>query len=179
MSATHLICPTGVHWLRAGAPTVSSCTAPILDGKTTGRGTYTVDAYPDAVFYDVDTCLQEPPATPADILAAAGKPDALYIVNCHAHAAASCRCGNTMSADLAECVFCILERQDAQEGETHLRLPEAEEEEEAEEEQEEEDDDCGICVQCLGTFYGEGFHGFCGPACAAARHGRICHCCYE
>lgn len=175
---THMICPTGVHWLRAGAPTVSSCTAAPLYGTATGRGTYTVATYPTAVFYDVDTCLLEPLATPSAILAAAGKPDALYIVNCHAQAAAVCRCGTTMPADMAECVFCIMEKQDAQEE----GLPQAEgAEEEAEEEAEDYEDDgedYGICTNCFRTFDGEGFHGFCGPVCASVR-GTVCHCCYE
>jgi hypothetical protein len=173
--ATYQIFPTGIQWLRAGAPTVSSCTATPLYATAQGRGTYTVATYPTAVFYDVNTCLLEPLATPAAILAAAGKPDALCIITCHAQAAAVCHCGTHMPADMAECVFCTMERQDAQEEEGGLRLPQAEEAEEAEE----ADDDCSICVQCLRTFYGEGFHGFCGPTCASARHGRICHCCYE
>jgi hypothetical protein len=175
--ATYQIFPTGVQWLRAGAPTTSAYTFASLYGTAQGRGTYTVAAYPTAVFYDVDTCLLEPLGTPAAILAAAGKPGAICIITCRTQAAATCRCGTHMPADLAECVFCTLERQDAQEGGSHLRLPQAEEEEDYEEA--DDDEDCSICVQCLRTFYGEGFHGFCGSTCAAARHGKICHCCYE
>jgi len=85
-----------------------------------------------------------------------------------------CACGGPKRGDQAYCLACAICKADVQE-------TEAVQDDEGEEYEKEADDeeDCGICAQCLRTYEGEGFHGFCGPTCAAARHGTICHCCYE
>lgn len=167
---THLILPGATHWLRAGTPATSVCRVPTLYGTSPTSGTYIVDAYPDTVFYEEAAWLTEPPTSIAAILAAAGRPTASSIVLCTTRPADRCRCGTYKPADLAECICCVIARDDAQGTEwVH----------EAEEEAEEDDDDYGVCAGCLGTYTGDGFHGFCGPTCAAVRGVPICHCCYE
>lgn len=164
---THQILPTAVQWLRAGTPATTTYTTAILYGTSGPRGTFTVDAYPHVVFFDVSTCLQEPPASPPAILAAAGKPDALCILDCVARRADLCACGGPKLGDQIFCVACAICKADVQESEP------------LSEEEETDSEDASICPNCLCIYYGEGFHGFCRPTCAAAKHGTICHCCYE
>ena len=182
MSASHSILPGAVHWIRAGAPTAVR-TLPLLYGTTAGNGTYTVDAHPNIVFYDVNTWLTEPPTSPAAILAAAGRPRADYIILCATRRVDRCGCGGYKPADTTECVYCFIKRADREEGEEGIQpVAHAEEEEgipPVAAADSDDDDDFGVCANCFRGFYGDGFHGFCGPTCAAAKHGTVCHCCYE
>ena len=149
------------------------CRLPILFGTAHSHGTYTLDSYPSVVFYDVSTCIMEPPSSPTAILAAAARPDAECIMLCATRPADLCGCGTPKLADTIECVCCVIARADVQETE------EPADAEPEEPEEQEDDEDYGICTNCFRTFEGEGFHGFCGPVCAAVRGNTICHCCYE
>ena len=169
--ATHQILPIAVHWLRAGMPAASTHMRTALYGTAQSLGTYTAEGS-DIVFYDVGTCLLEPPGSPAAILAAAGKPDATCIVLCIARPSDLCDCGVHKLAESTECVCCAIDADDAW-------YQEQEQEQEPEEDYEDDGEDYSICANCFRTFEGDGFHGFCGPTCAAVKRGTVCHCCYE